>query len=72
MMASRKNNPVRRIDSDFDLDMKLIAKERLNKGLAGLSPKDLSMAEMTRLLRRTNGYQISLQELKIKPKRKEK
>jgi len=69
-MAKRKNTPVRRIDPDFDLDMRLIAKERLDKGLAKLSPRDLSMAEMTRLLRRTNGYQISLQELKIKPKRK--
>jgi len=66
----KKNKPLRRIDPDFDLDMKLIAKERLNKGLAALKPQDLSLAEMTRLLRRTNGYQISLQELKVKPKKK--
>ena len=65
----RKNTSVRRIDPDFDLDMRNVAKIRLEKGLANLSPRDLSMAEMTRLLRRTNGYKISLDELKIKPKR---
>lgn len=66
----KKNTPVRRIDPEFDLDMKNIAKIRLSKGLANLTPKDLSMAEMTRLLRRTDGYKISLDELKIKTKRK--
>lgn len=69
-MIRKKNTPVRRIDPDFDLDMRIIAKERLDKGLAKFNPRDLSMAEMTRLLRRTNGYQLSLQELKFKPKRK--
>lgn len=69
-MSKKKNTPVRRIDSDFDKDMKLIAKIRLGKGLAKLNPKELSTAEMTRLLRRTQGYKISLDELKRKPKRR--
>lgn len=67
-MRSR-NPPVRRIDAEFDADMKKIAKVRLNQGLAKLNPRDLSLAEMTRLLRRTEGYKISLEELRIKPKK---
>lgn len=68
-MASRKNAPVKRVDPDFVLDMKLIAKERLDRGLAKLRPCDLSLVEMTKLLRRTDGYQLSLKELRFKPKR---
>jgi len=70
-----KINPKRtytteKIDSDFQRDMREIARIRLSKGLANLKPRELSMAEMTRLLRRTDGYNISLNELKTKPKRK--
>lgn len=64
----RRNTPPQRIDPDFAKEMKEVAKIRLNKNLANFSPRDLSLAEMTRLLRRTNGYQISLEELKTKPK----
>ncbi len=67
---AKKNPPIVRVDSEFEREMKKIAKIRLDKGLARLSPKELSMAEMTRLLRRTEGWQISLNELKIKPKRR--
>jgi hypothetical protein len=69
-MAQRTSAP-QRIDPDFEVDMKSIAKIRLDKGLAKLNPKDLSISEMTRLLRRTNGYQISLNELKLKPKKED-
>lgn len=67
---AKKNPPVRRIDPEFDFDMKNIAMERLNKGLAKFNMRELSMAEMTRLLRRTDGYKLSLDELRIKPKRR--
>lgn len=67
---SRKNKPVRRIDPKFDEDMKRIARIRLDKGLAKLEARELSMAEMTRLLSRTDGYRLSLQELKTRPKKR--
>ena len=67
---AKRNTPVRRIDADFDLDMKMVARERLNKGLAKFNPRELSMAEMTKLLRRTEGYRMSILELKTKPKRR--
>jgi len=66
----KRNAPPQRIDPDFFGDMKQIAKIRLARGLANLNPRDLSCAEMTRLLRRTQGYRLSLEELKTKPKRK--
>jgi len=65
-----KNKPVTRIDPEFELEMKKIARIRLDRGLARLNPRELSISEMTRLLRRTDGYQISLEELKNKPKKK--
>lgn len=64
----KKSTPQRN-DSDFNSDMKKIAMERLTKGLARMNMRELSMAEMTRLLRRTQGYKIALEELKTKPKR---
>lgn len=69
---AKKNKPVIRVDSEFMNDMKKIARIRLTKGLAELKPTEISLAEMTRLLRRTQGYRISLEELMNKPKRREK
>lgn len=60
---------IQRIDTDFERDMKEMAKVRLLKGLANFKPQELSMAEMTKLLRRTQGYQISLNELRNSPKK---
>jgi len=68
---SKKNRPTARLDPSFTEDMKNIARIRLDKGLAKFNPKELSMAEMTRLLRRTEGYRKSLEELKIKPKKRD-
>jgi len=65
----KSNTRPQRIDPIFEMDLKSIARIRLDKGLARLNPRELSMAEMTKLLRRTNGYKISLEELKTKPKR---
>lgn len=70
-MASRKNSPVMRVDPRFVEDMRKMAKVRLNKGLAKFKPKEISTTEMTRLLRRTQGYQLSLKELMTKPKRRQ-
>lgn len=67
---AKKNRPVVRVDPEFEKDLKKIAKTRLVKGLANMKPTDLSTAEMTRLLRRTNGYQMSIRELMTKPKRR--
>lgn len=69
-MATKKNAPLGRIDADFEADMRKMARIRLDKGLAKFNPRELSIAEMTRLLRRTNGYQISLNELENKPKKR--
>ena len=68
-MTSRSSPPIR-IDFDFFKDMKTIAQTRLNKGLAKFNMREISPAEMTRLLRRTDGYKISLEELRTKPKRR--
>ena len=62
-------NKLVRIDPLFELDLKQIAKIRLNNNLAKFSPKALSMREMTMLLRRTNRYRLSMEELKLKAKR---
>ena len=62
-------NKLVRIDPLFELDLKQIAKIRLNNNLAKFSPNALSMREMTMLLRRTNGYRLSMEELKLKAKR---
>lgn len=67
-MAKANTKPARP-NSEFLMDMQLIAKERLNRGLARMNMRDLSFAEMTRLLRRTQGYRMSLEELKSKPKK---
>ena len=69
-MTTRKNSKIRRIDPEFNKDMEGCARIRIEKGLANLTPKEISMVEMTRLLRRTLGYNLSLEELKTKPKRK--
>jgi len=66
---AKKNSKAQRMDPGFEDDMRKIAKIRLDKGLAKFNSRDLGMPEMTKLLRRTSGYRISLEELKNKPKR---
>lgn len=66
---AKKNAPPIRVDPFFADELKKLAKVRLDKGLAKFNPQALSMAEMTRLLRRTQGYKLSLEELKTKPKK---
>jgi len=57
-----------RIDMNFKIDMKNIARIRLAKGLAKMKPTELSLPEMTRLLRRCENYPKCLEELRTKPK----
>lgn len=66
----RKKTVTGRIDEEFANDAKEIMKLRLEKGLAKFNLKDIGLPEFTRLFRRTNGYKIALEELKVKPKRK--
>lgn len=65
-----KITPPQRIDPIFEKEMRDIAKIRLEKGLAKFNPKALSIREMTNLLTKTEGFRKSMEELKIKPKRK--
>ena len=67
-MASNNTKPTR-IDNEFRNDLLKISRIRLEKNLAKFTPKDLGMAEMTRLFRRTENYPKCLEELKTKPKR---
>ena len=55
-------------DRDFIKEMKELAKFRYFNNLAKKEP---SITEMTRLLRRTTGYQQSKFELKTKPKKED-
>lgn len=65
-MNNRKKTNVGRSDSNFINEMRELAKFRFIKNLEKKMPTD---AEMTRLLRRTQGYRISIEELKKKPRK---
>jgi hypothetical protein len=67
----KKNSCPTRIDSDFERELRKIAEVRVKKGLARLKREEISAVEMTRLLRRTEGWRISLNELMTKPKRRD-
>jgi len=68
---ARKNSPNVRIDPDFEREMRNIALERVNKGLSKNDRKEMNVREMTMLLRRTDGYKQSIEELRTKPKRRD-
>ena len=65
-MNKRKRTVVGRSDSDFVKEMKDLAKFRYMKNLENTEP---SLAEMQRLLGRTEGMKISREELMKKPRR---
>jgi len=67
---ANKNRVLGGVDADFAKAMREISKIRISKGLAQPTPKEISLKENTRLLMRTDGWKISLEELKTKPKRK--
>lgn len=66
MNVKKKKGGIQRIDPAFIQEMRNLAKARYFKNLAKREP---SFVEMTSLLRRTQGYKMSLEELKTKPKR---
>jgi hypothetical protein len=68
-MPKQSHYPVVRTDPDFLNDMKKLAKIRLDNGLAKMNPRDLSFAEMCKILRRGEHYKPLCEELKFKPKR---
>ena len=70
MKNKSRNKPVR-IDPEFSREMQEVAKIRLQKGLAQFKRDEISAREMTALLRRTQGYKMSIEELKTKPKRRD-
>ncbi len=70
-MASKKNSLLMRVDPEFLKELRKLSMIRLNKGFARFNPRELGTAEMTRLLRRTQGWQQSVKELMTKPKRRE-
>ena len=61
-----------RINPKFLEDMKMTAKIRLDRGLAKLNMRELSLAEMTRLATRADSYPNLLEELRTKPKKRDK
>lgn len=63
---AKKNSIPQRFDADFVKEMKELAKMRYFKNLAKKEP---SLVEMTKLLRRTQGWDRSKEELRTKPKR---
>ena len=50
----------------------MTAKIRLDRGLAKLNMRELSLAEMTRLATRADSYPNLLEELRTKPKKRDK
>lgn len=65
-----KKSRIERVDIDMIKELRDIMKIRATKGLAEFKPSQISFPEATRLLRRTQGYQLSLEELKTKPKQR--
>lgn len=64
-----RNKPVR-IDPNFEQDMRQLAKIRVDNKLAQMKPNEISVREMTNLLRKTEGFKLSIEELKFKPKKR--
>ena len=70
-MKRKSEHKLAKMDKDFVKDMKAMGKIRVLKGLADpMKKEEFSLREVTRLLRRTNGYPKSLEELKTKPTKK--
>jgi hypothetical protein len=63
---SSKNSVAVKIPKEVYEDIEKVLKIRLNNGL--ITTSKLRMTEGFRLLRRTAGYQGSLEELKIRPR----
>jgi hypothetical protein len=67
---AKKKRKLEAVDPKFRDELKRASLTRVQKGLARMTPKETSIREMTHLLTRTQGFQISLEELRTKKKRK--
>ncbi len=65
---AKKNNPPQRVYNKLIDDMEKLMDFRIKNNL--MTRKEAKIPEITELLTRTEGYQLSLQELKTKPKRR--
>lgn len=65
---TKKNTRPQRITPKLPKDLMKIGAERVGKGL--MKPKEVTLPKMTELLTRTQGYKISLEELKSKKEKK--
>lgn len=65
-LGNKKKSDIARVDPGFIKEMKELAKFRY---LKNLEKKEPSTSEMTRLLRRTDGWKQAQLELKNKPRR---
>ena len=65
-MNNKRKTVVGRFDTEFVKEMKELAKFRYMKNL---EKKEPSFSEMQRLLKRTDGWKISREELMKKPRR---
>lgn len=71
MIFSKKKSVNTRIDANLYNALDEVMKIRIQKGLANPRKKDeISLREMSELLTRTDGFKMSLFELKTKPKKK--
>lgn len=66
----KKQSILERIDPEFQNQLKKAGLIRQQKGLARMNPTDASVRELTNLLTKTEGWRISMEELKNKPKKK--
>ena len=64
---AKKNSRPQRIDPKVEGDLLKALDIRRKKGL--MSRKEETFPEITRLLGKTEGFKLSMEELKVKPKR---
>ena len=65
---SRKNSRNIRVDGNLADDLEKLKNIRVMNGLANTS--EMTTPEITGLLRKTQGWKISIEELKKKPKKR--
>lgn len=63
---SKKNSVNIRVDGNLAEQLQTAQDVRVRKGLA--TTKEMTMPEITNLLMKTEGFKISMEELKTKPK----
>ena len=69
-MNFKNKSKLFRVDKEFVKDLEDMARVRVAKGLAKPRKEEMSIREMTHLIRRTDGWQLTKNEMKWKAKRK--